>query len=338
MKKLSLKDRAMAAMLVRDPPESVNAQQPAVEKAVAPKPKTGPGALMAHLARDSDALRENEQLRSELAAWAEAVPARKLDPTLIVPSSWANRHHDSYGGADFAALKEEIGAAGGNVQPIKVRPIPTGANEGKFEVVFGHRRHRACMELGIPVLALVESIDDRSLFIEMDRENRQRADLRPYEQGLMYRRALESGLFSSMRKLAEEIGVPMSQVSKAHQIAALPSHVLEAFPSPLDIQFRWGQVLADAVKANPDGVAKVANELITRKGSGIRPTAIEAFELLTGTDKREESHSEVVRSLRGSSTAKISRRGHKLLIEMDAESLSNSSLDRLKGEIAKLMK
>lgn len=338
MKKLSLKDRAMAAMLVRDPAESANAQQPAGDKPAASKPKTGPGALMAHLARDSDALRENEQLRSELSAWAEAVPARKLDPTLIVPSIWANRHQDSYGGADFAALKEEIQAAGGNIQPIKVRPIPTGANEGKFEVVFGHRRHRACMELGIPVLSLVESIDDRSLFIEMDRENRQRADLRPYEQGQMYRRALESGLFPSMRKMAEEIGVPMSQVSKAHQIAALPNHVLEAFPSPLDIQFRWGQVLADAVKANPDRVAKVAKELVIRKGAGKRPTAIEAFELLTETDKREESHSEVVRALRGNSSAKISRRGHKLLIELDAESLSSSSLDRLKSELAKLMK
>lgn len=337
MKKLSLKDRAMAAVLARDP-ESSSAPPAAADKAAGLKPKTGPGALMAHLARDSDALRENEQLRSELSAWAEAVPARKLAPSLIVPSSWANRHHDSYGSADFAALKEEIRASGGNIQPIKVRPIQTGANEGKFEVVFGHRRHRACLELDLPVLALVESINDRLLFIEMDRENRQRADLRPFEQGEMYRRALESGLFPSMRKMAEEIGVPLSQVSKSHQIAALPAPVLEAFPSPLDIQFRWGQGLADAYKANPERVGKVAMDLVKRKGSVKAPAALEVFELLTDTTKRVDLQPELIQALSSNSTARVSRRGGKLLIELDADSLSDQALGRLKSEIAKLMK
>ena len=255
-----------------------------------------------------------------------------------MPSSWANRHLDSYGGTDFASLKEEIQAAGGNIQPIKVRPIPTGANEGKFEVVFGHRRHRACLELGLPVSALIESINDRLLFIEMDRENRQRADLRPYEQGEMYRRALESRLFPSMRKMAEEIGVPLSQVSKAHQIASLPGSVLQAFPSPLDIQFRWGQVLAEAFKANPERLDKVAAELVTRKGLDKAPAAPEVFELLTDTVKRVGPQPELICALSGNATAKVSRRGDMLLIEINAEFLSDQALVRLKSEIAKLMK
>lgn len=337
MKKLSLKDRAMAAVN-RDHSAPSTAVSVVTDKSASLKPKTGPGTLMAHLARDSDALRENEQLRSELNAWADAVPTRKLDPNLIVPSIWANRHQDSYGSAEFATLKEEIQAAGGNIQPIKVRPMPTGANDGKFEVVYGHRRHRACLELGLPVLALVDSINDRLLFIEMDRENRQRADLRPYEQGEMYRRALESGLFPSMRKMAEEIGVPLSQVSKAHQIASLPSSVLEAFPSPLDIQFRWGQVLADAFKAQPERVDKVAAELVNRKGLDKAPTAPEVFELLTDMVKRESPQPELIRALSGNATAKVSRRGDMLLIEMHAESLSDQALVRIKSEIAKLMK
>ena len=337
MKKLSLKDRAMAAVN-RDHSAPSTAVSAVAGKSGSLKPKTGPGTLMAHLARDSDALRENEQLRSELNAWTDAVPTRKLDPTLVVPSSWANRHPDSYAGTDFAALKEEIQAAGGNIQPIKVRPIPTGANEGKFEVVYGHRRHRACLELGLPVLALVESINDRLLFIEMDRENRQRADLRPYEQGEMYRRALESGLFPSMRKMAEEIGVPLSQVSKAHQIASLPGSVREAFPSMLDIQFRWGQVLAEAFNAQPERVNKVAAELVKRKKLDKAPAALEVFELLTDKVKREDPQPELIRALSGNATAKVSRRGDMLLIEMDAESLSDQALARIKSEIAKLMK
>ena len=237
-KKLSLKDRALAAVTTR----------PAVDAAVviaAPPtpPKTGPGALMAHLAKESSTQRENDQLRAALETWEGASPARKLDPNLVKPSRWANRHPDSFRTDEFDAFKEEIRVAGGNVQPAKVRPSP--GTDGEFEIVFGHRRHRACLELGLPLLVVIESIDDQSLFAEMDRENRNRKDLSPWEQGKMYLNALDSGLFSSGRKLAEHVGTPQSMVSKALALARLPLPVIEAFVSPLDLQFNWATPLTD---------------------------------------------------------------------------------------------
>jgi ParB family chromosome partitioning protein len=133
-----------------------------------------------------------EVVRADLVAvnaeWEGVLPSKKLDPKCVKPSKWANRHDKSFEGPEFAELKSEIESAGGNVQAIKVRPIP-GSSPQEYEIVFGHRRHRACFELDIPVLATIESIDDKELFKEMDRENRLRADLRPYEQGLMYLRA-----------------------------------------------------------------------------------------------------------------------------------------------------
>ena len=33
-----------------------------------------------------------------------------------------------------------------------------------YEIVFGHRRHCACMELGLPVLALVENLTEQEWF------------------------------------------------------------------------------------------------------------------------------------------------------------------------------
>jgi hypothetical protein len=49
----------------------------------------------------------------------------KLDPRSIRPSTWANRHEASFESAEFEELKAEIADAGGNVQPIKVRPLAT---------------------------------------------------------------------------------------------------------------------------------------------------------------------------------------------------------------------
>jgi ParB family chromosome partitioning protein len=120
---------------------------------------------------------------------------------LVDHTQWANRNELSFSGSDWNDFKEEISNSGGNVQPIKVRRVaPGGASAFDYEIVFGHRRHRACLELDLPVFSLVEEISDLDLFVQMDRENRQRSDLRPFEQGLMYARALDEKLYSSAKK------------------------------------------------------------------------------------------------------------------------------------------
>jgi ParB family chromosome partitioning protein len=191
--------------------------------------------------------------------------AQKLDPRLIIRSRWANRHEASFDSEDFDALRAEIRHAGGNVQPIKVRPLAAtvaarpGEMAPRYEIVFGHRRHEACRLEALPVLALVAPLNDQELFVEMDRENRARKNLSAWEQGVMYQRALDSGLFASQRALAAALGVDHSALAKAVSIAKLPAHVVEAFASPLDLQFRWAQPLTNACAADPNGMlARVA--------------------------------------------------------------------------------
>lgn len=244
------------------------------------RPRTAPGLMMAQANEQrSELLRENEQLRDrvkdrdvlasrvdalqdDLKGWDGAKATRLLDPKLIGRSKWANRDVAHFGTTEFQQLKIEIANAGGNIQPVKVRPLPKPDSNGfQYEIVFGHRRHQACLELGLPVLALVDNMDERGLFVEMDRENRSRANLSPWEQGCIYRRALDAGLFPSMRKLAEAVGADHGNVVKALSLASLPSDVIAAFQSPFDLQYRWSKPLADALAADPDGMTKRAAEL-----------------------------------------------------------------------------
>jgi ParB family chromosome partitioning protein len=217
---------------------------------------------------------EVEELRAKLDEFDGALATRKLDPRLIVPSRFANRDEASFGTKDFSQLKTEISDAGGNVQPIKVRPIPESNHGGvgqshppgepplpTYEIVFGHRRHRACLELGLPVLATVADIAEQTLFVEMERENRSRKDLSAWEQGVMYKRALAAGIFPSNRRLAEAIGRDLSDVGKALALASLPDVVVQAFASPLDLQFRFAKALNDAWSNDPLGVAAQAVEI-----------------------------------------------------------------------------
>lgn len=209
----------------------------------------------------------NEELQTasnEIQSLAIDVKAAQggvlLDANDIGPSRFANRIDDSFHDRDYEELKREILASGGNVQAIKVRRAPQGSSK-KYEIVFGHRRHRACLELGLKVRAIIEDVDDQRLFIEMERENRSRKNLSAYEQGLMYVRAIDSGLFSSNEELGDAVGVHKSQVGKAIALARLPEKVVQAFASPLDLKFGFRTGLERAIKNDESGVLSRADKI-----------------------------------------------------------------------------
>ena len=238
----------------------------------------------------------------------------KISPDKIIPSRWANRHKASFEGSDFESLNAEIQSAGGNVQAIKVRPI----SNGMFEIAFGHRRHKACQLLNLQVLAVVDELTDVQLFEQMDRENRNRADLSPYEQGEMYSKALREGLFPSMRQLSKALGVDLSAVSRYVQIAQLPLEVLNAFNSPLEIQQRWATPLGEVLKNHPELLLVRAKALI---GSTPKPSAADVFKTLVGEGVDPiNSATPDIRKLTGRSgecEIKFDRKRNSISIQMD---------------------
>jgi len=187
-------------------------------------------------------------LRQRLKAFEGARPAVQIDPALVRPSMGSNRHESAHASPAFDRLKDNIDLADGNGQPILVRRVDDG-----YEIVSGHRRQRACSELGLRVFAVVcdEPLSDLDLFLAMERENREREDLSPYDQGRIYVHASDSGLLALQRKLAVAIGVSHSWIRKAVQIARLPVEVIEAFLEVVDVQ----QVVSAAGLLQPDGGA-----------------------------------------------------------------------------------
>lgn len=275
-----------------------------VPPAVPSRPRTAIGGMAQFVVDESKVRLELESLRAEHTKYQGAKPARLLDPWTIRPSQWANRHEDSFLTEEFIDFRAEIENAGGNVQAIKVRPLPkamAGQESAKaaasrqainekwgvepfnpppeYEIVFGHRRHRACLDLGIPVLAIVEDASEQELFVDMDRENRLRADLSPWEQGVMYAKALDKGLFPSNARLASAVGRDTGVIGKALALARLPSSVVDAFPTPLEIQYRWAKPLTDWLLSDPETITHRARELKAAKG---KLSAREVFEFLTG--------------------------------------------------------
>ena len=275
-------------------------------------------------------------LKSEIDALRAAKPVIKVHPREIKTSAWMNRHQDSFKAPEFSAFKAEIESAAGNIQPIKVRPLKsTDTSSGaKYEIVFGHRRHRACLELGIEVNVIIDDIDEKSMFVEMDRENRERADLRPFEQGLMYARALDSGLFSSLRKLSEEIGADPTNISKAVSLARLPESILDSFESRLDIQYRWASDLKAALEKEPDLVLARAVDIKKQRSSGNKLSSQIAFNLLVG--KGSSLNKPVVRKVTVGKQALTITEQNKM-ITFTLEILGRDKLSKIEKFIASVM-
>ncbi|MBF5007291.1 ParB/RepB/Spo0J family partition protein [Diaphorobacter caeni] len=299
-------------MSIRDKASKINfgmlpgVAAPETTDKVETRPKTAPGFLMAHAVNQkSDLLRENEtlkeqvqdlsaaasrvkELQEEAKVWENAKVTRLIDTALIVRSRWANRDPKHFETVQFQQLKLEIENSGGNVVPIKVRPVA----DGKYEIVYGHRRHEACRQLGLEVLALVDNLDDVGLFVEMERENRNRDDLSPWEKGVWYQSILKRGLFPSHRKLADAIGLDQSTVSRAITIAELPQQVVDAFASPLDLQYRWTAPLLNAWTTDKSGLLQRAEEL---KLKNPRPNAAAVFSFLASPQApKQDSHKKEV--------------------------------------------
>jgi len=86
-------------------------------------------------------------------------------------------------------------------------------------------------------------------------------DLSPFEQGRSYLAALDAGLFPSLRRLAEAVGVSHTWVRKSMLVAQLPDSVVQAFRSPLEIQPKHAEEIAAELERDRAGVMRRAEKL-----------------------------------------------------------------------------
>ena len=224
-----------------------------------------------------------EASQSRLAEAEKQPKVKSLDPKTIRRSALANRIEAEFETPTFAAFRREIIATGGNVQPIKVRPLH-GVIDGQYqyEIAYGHRRHRACLEENLSINAIVEEMDDKKLFEEMERENRGRKNLSAWEQGCMYAAAVKANVYPNLLKLTEALGVNYSDAQRAVTLAGLPADVVAAFLSPLELQVRWAKPLKDAAQDDIERLLERARALHEKRG---QLSALEVFDALTQAKK-----------------------------------------------------
>jgi len=193
-----------------------------------------------------------------------------LDPQEVrLPKWFRTDDMDDESRLAFEVLKESILQHSSNVQPIKVSPLG-GANVDDFllskrdidccELVFGSGRLRACRELGLPVIAIVEQLSHveqlRQFVVDHCCDRR----WRPWRLGAAIDHGIDSGAFPSIRKAAEGLSLPLIDASLPVSLDRLPSDLRTAFRR-VQIKPRHAKALIEAYARHHDPLARSASRM-----------------------------------------------------------------------------
>ncbi len=162
--------RGLDALLgaARDNDASAGAGSGAAEAGTEPVTAVAPGDVVLHLS-----LAQVERGRYQ--------PRREFDPD------------------GLRELADSI-VSQGVLQPIVVRPVAAG----RYEIIAGERRWRACQQAGLAdIPAVVREVDEQTALAIALIENIQREDLAPLEEA------------SALQRLQEEFGLTHQQVAEA---------------------------------------------------------------------------------------------------------------------------
>ncbi|WP_370402696.1 ParB/RepB/Spo0J family partition protein [Sulfitobacter sp. JB4-11] len=117
---------------------------------------------------------------------------------------------------EVVSLAESIKASGQQV-PVLLRP--SDHQDGKFDVVYGRRRILACEQLGIPVKALIRTLDDSEALIAKGLENASRQDLSFYERARFAHAILEQG--HTREEAQQALSISKNTLSQLERVARL---------------------------------------------------------------------------------------------------------------------
>ena len=151
----------------------------------------------------------------------------------------------------------------GLLQPIVVRPY-----QGKYQIVVGERRYRACLLAGIEeVPCLVQEYDEEQTATAAIVENVQRENLSAIEEALAYQQILDTQNITQ-EELAKKVGKKQSTIANKLRLLQLPMTVQEAVRRK-DISERHARALLKL-----DTTAKQNNMLreIMDKGLNVEQT------------------------------------------------------------------
>lgn len=190
---------------------------------MAKQPQRGLGKGLSALLGDANAEPFRSPVQYVNPSRSSAKPASEgeisvIDIAEIEPNPYQPRvTFDSDALTELADSIRELGL----IQPITVRKI----GEGRFQIISGERRFRACKLAGMTSMpCYVRETDDAGMLAMAIVENVQRQNLDPIETAMSYQRLIDE-CHLTQEKMAERIGKSRVSVTNFLRLLRLPAKV-----------------------------------------------------------------------------------------------------------------
>ncbi len=256
--------------------------QPSPAPAPAQPGRVGAGVIGAAHRAIGDIRAERDRLRAIVESGGGWI--QDLDPHIIDPSPYPDRLPDD-DLHEFERFKHSIEEEGQKV-PIQVRRHPSSSD--RYQVIYGHRRWRAALELGRTVRAIEVEISDLDLVLAQGIENASRQDLTWIERALFAARMDDAGI--KARHIYAALSIEDAELARMRNVyRTIPADVIESIGrAPKIGRPRWLE-LARTISAQPDALPAVRSVLSgTRKD---HETSDERFQLaLNAVKPRSTPH------------------------------------------------
>ena len=149
----------------------------------------------------------------------------------------------------------------GVLQPIRIRP-----HAGKYQLIAGERRWRACRLAGLAAIpAVIAETDDDGMRVEALIENLQREDLNDIERARALRQ-LKEALSLTWDEVAAKVGLTRRSVMRIVGLMSLPEPV-QALIGAGKLTEKHGRALRQLATA-PEQQLRFADEVVARGLSG----------------------------------------------------------------------
>ena len=205
-------------------------------------------------------LTEIREERDRLAEQVALGGFLEIAPALVDPSPFPDRLPDD-DKTDFERFRASIEEDGQKV-PVQVRKHPS--IEGRYQLVYGHRRWRAAHVLNRPLKAFVVEASDHDLLLAQGLENSARQDLSWIEKASFAARMERVGI--KARDIRTALQVDDAELARFRSVlSALGDEIPALIGRASKIgRPRWTALAAQVAKS-PDGVHRLVKTLAAAK-------------------------------------------------------------------------
>lgn len=283
----------------------------------------------------------------ENAATNSGIPANSGTPSTLMLTDLVAGQYQPRTRMDEGALYElaESIKAQGIMQPILVRRLTSGANDGKYEIIAGERRFRAAKIAGLKsVPVLVRDVPDEAAAAMSLIENIQREDLNPLEEAQGLQRLVREFALTH-EQAAQAVGRSRSAASNLLRLLNLADPVQTMLMAG-DLDMGHARALLALDRATQITAASqiTAKKMSVREAESLVKKLSAEFNLVATKPKKEKSRDlkRVEEELSDLLTAQVDVRikkrvkRHGKFEEMGELAIQFGSLEELNGLIDRL--